>query len=120
MSDLLKQQCSFAKLRKKLEERKEKLCRHYKGFGHLAQNYRKEKRKRGELAPQNKFKVLASKVIKCKVELRRQEIEEKGQVVECFKCKEKGHKYRKCPEQKKRKETRVAHVTMPQKAQQKE
>ena len=71
MSDLLKQQCSFAKLRKKLEERKEKLCRHYKGFGHLAQNYRnREGEEKGKAIPQNKFEVLSSQVMQYGVEER--------------------------------------------------
>ena len=44
--------------------------------------------------------------------------------VECFKCGEKGHKYREYPLWKREKKLRVveeaAHVAMPQKAQQKE
>jgi len=40
--------------------------------------------------------MLSSRVIRYGVELRRQEIEEKGWVVECFKYGEKGHKYREC------------------------
>jgi len=36
LSSLLKEKCTLAKLRVELEERKEKLCRSYKGFGHLA------------------------------------------------------------------------------------
>jgi len=32
------------------------------------------------------------------IELRRQEIKEKGWVVECFKCGKKRHKCRECPE----------------------
>jgi len=60
--------------------------------------------------------MLASKMMKCGMELRRQETKEKGWVVECFKCGEKGHKYRKYPKWKKKKGTReekVAHVAMP-------
>ena len=44
--------------------------------------------------------------------------------VECFKCREKGHKYRECPfwkgEKKLQVVEEVACVAMPQKAQQKE
>jgi len=44
--------------------------------------------------------------------------------VECFKCGEKGHKCRECPFWKEEKKLQVAeemaHVAMPQKAQQKE
>ena len=66
--------------------------------------------------------MLASRVIKYGIELRRQETEEKSQVVKYFKYKEKGHKYRECPKWKKGKEMRekrTACVAMPQKAQQK-
>jgi len=34
----------------------------------------------------------------CGVELRKQEMEEKGWVVECFKYGKKEQKYRECPE----------------------
>jgi len=57
------------------------------------------------------------------MKLRRQEIEEMGWIVECFKCGKKGHKCRECSEQKKEKETReerAVYVAMPQEAQQKE
>jgi len=43
--------------------------------------------------------------------------------VKCFKCREKGYKYRKCPTWKgveKRRVEKVAYVVKPQKAQQKE
>ena len=46
--------------------------------------------------PQNKFEVLSSRVMQCDVRettIRRQETVE----VECFKCREKGHKCRECP-----------------------
>jgi len=41
--------------------------------------------------------MLASKMMKYGMELRRQETKEKGWVVKCFKCGEKGHKYREYP-----------------------
>jgi len=36
LSNLLREKCAFAKLRVELEERKVKLCKSCKGFGHLA------------------------------------------------------------------------------------
>jgi len=46
--------------------------------------------------PQNKFEVLKSRIMQCGVEegmIRRIGVVE----VECFKCREKGHKCKKCP-----------------------
>jgi len=63
--------------------------------------------------------MLSNRVIRYVIELKRQETEEIGWIVECFKYEKKGYKYRKCPKQKKKKETkeeRVVHVAMPQKA----
>ena len=124
MSNLLKQKHALASLRAKLEGKKEQECWNCKGFGHLAQNCRnkKGKEKRGT-APQNKFEVLTSRVMQCDVKeriIRKQEVVE----VECLKCGEKGHKCRECPLWKEEKKLQVveevAHVAMPQKAQQKE
>jgi len=61
--------------------------------------------------------------MRCKVELREQETEQKKKKVECYKCREEEHKCRECPlwkkvERKGRKKGAV-HVTMPQKVQQK-
>jgi len=97
MSNLLKQKHVLVSLRAKLEGKKEQECWNCKGFGHLVRNCRnkKEKEKRGT-APQNKFEVLTSRVIQCDVKeriIRKQEAVE----VECFKCREKGHKCRVCP-----------------------
>jgi len=71
-----------------------------------------------------KFEMLSSWVMQCGVKkkvIRRQE----AAVVECFKCREKGHKCRDCPLWKRTKEERklrrveeAAHVAKPQKAQQ--
>jgi len=36
MSSLLKEKHTLTKLREELEEKREKLCQYYKGFGHLA------------------------------------------------------------------------------------
>ena len=97
MSNLLKEKCALAKLRKELEGRKGKICRSCKGFGHLAHNCRNKKEgEKRTVVPQNKFEVLGSRVMQCGVEekmIRRYEMV----VVECFKCREKGHKCRECP-----------------------
>jgi len=76
-------------------------------------------------ASQNRFEVLRSRVMQCGVKermIRRQKVT----VVEWFKCGEKGHKCRECPEWRKTKEERrvrrveeAVFVAMPQKAQQK-
>jgi len=91
----------------KLEGRKGKLCRSYKGFGHLAQNCRNRKEEeKGAEMPQNKFEVLKSRVMQCGVEervVRSVRIE----AVRYFKCGEEGHKCRWCPLWKK--EKRVAY-----------
>jgi len=98
MSNLLKQKRSLTKLREELKERKGKLYFSCRKFRHLAQNCRnKGGEEKGEVISQNKFEMLSSRVIRCKVELRRQETEEKSWVVECFKCGEKEHKCRECP-----------------------
>jgi len=62
-------------------------------------------------------------VIQCNIKermIRKQETVK----VECFRCREKGHKYRECPLWKGEKKLRVVeeavHVAIPQKAQQKE
>jgi len=61
MSNLLREKCALAKLRVELEEKKGKLCRNCKGFGHLAQNCRNRKEGEKEArVPQNKFEVLKS------------------------------------------------------------
>ena len=124
MSNLLKQKYALTSLRAKLKEKRERECWNCKGFGHLAQNCRNkgEKEKKGT-SPQNKFKVLSSRVMQCDVKkriIRKLEIIE----VEYFKCGEKGHKCRECPLWEGGKKLQVveeaACVAMPQKAQQKE
>jgi len=97
MSNLLREKRSLVKLRKELEGRKGKLCQCCKKFGHLVHNYRnKEEERKGTIIPQNKFEVLRSRVMQYRVEermIRRHE----AIVVECFKYREKGYKYRECP-----------------------
>ena len=51
--------------------------------------------------------MLSSRVMRYEVELRRQETEEKGWVIECFKCGEKGHKCRECSLWKEERKLRV-------------
>jgi len=64
MGSLLKEKYALAKLRIELEGRKRKLCRSCKGFRHLAQNCRNRKEgEKGAEMPQNKFKVLKSRVM---------------------------------------------------------
>jgi len=115
---MLKQKHSLTKLRKELEERKEKLCFSCRKFRYLAQNYKNQKeREKRELVPQNKFEALASRVMRCEVELRRQETEESGWV---FKYGKKEHKCREYLLWKRVKkggaEKTAAHVAMSQKA----
>ena len=71
LSNLLREKRALAKLREELEERKGKLCRSYKGFGHLARNCRNRKeREGGAEMPQNKFEILRSRVMQCGMEER--------------------------------------------------
>ena len=116
MSSLLKEKRALAKLREELEGRKGKLCRCYKGFGHLARNCRKLKEEvEGTVVPQNKFEVLRSRVMQCRAE-ERVVRNVRMVVVRCFKCREEGHKCRECPLWVKKE--RAVHVTSPRKAQQ--
>jgi len=106
MSNLLKEKHALAKLRVELEERRGKLCRNCKGFGHLAHNCKnKREGEKGAAVPQNKFEILKSRVMQCGVEERKVRSVRMA-VVKCFKCGEEGHKCRECP-QWERKEKRV-------------
>jgi len=66
LRNLLREKHALTKLRVKLEGRRGKLCKDYKGFGHLARNCRKRKEEeKGVSMPQNKFEILSSKVMQC-------------------------------------------------------
>jgi len=112
LSNLLREKCTLAKLRVELKERKAKLCRSYKGFGHLAQNCRKKREEEiGVATPQNKFEILSSRVMQCGIE-RRIVRSMRMAAVKCFRCGEEGHKCRECPLWRK-KEKEVERVTCP-------
>jgi len=94
MSNLLKDKHALALLRAKLEREQERECWVCRKFGHLAYNYRtkKEEEKRGK--PQNKFEILASRVMQSRERgqcIRRQEIEEEKKKIKCFRCWGVGH-----------------------------
>jgi len=81
MSSLLNQKCTLSKLKAELERRKERMCWCCKKFGYLAHNCRnRNQKKKRKLVSQNRFEVLASKVMRYSVregvEVRRQEVVE--------------------------------------------
>ena len=125
MSGLLNQKHALTKLRVELKGRKEKMCWCYRKFGHLAYNCRN---KRGEIKrkpiPQNKFEIIASRVMQCgvggEVKVRRQEVVKE---VQCFRYKGIGYYKWECPnievEKEKRRWEETAHP-IKKKAQQQE
>jgi len=61
---MLNQWCTLAKLRIKIEEREKRVYWEYKRFRYLACNYRNRKKEmKGKLTSQNKFEVIANRVI---------------------------------------------------------
>jgi len=122
MSSMLNQKKALAKLRVELEERERRKCWGCK-FGHLAHNHKNKKREeKGKAVPQNKFEVLASRVVQCRVRGEVKVKQQKTEVVRCFRCWEEGHFKWECPklkeEKQKRREEEVAHVIRPQNVQQ--
>ena len=67
MSNMLNARGALTKLRAELEGREGRLCRHCRGFGHVAQKCRSEKEEMKKTKPQNRFKVLKSQVMQCGV-----------------------------------------------------
>jgi len=68
MSSMLNQNKALAKLRAELEGGEGRKYWRYKKFGHLVCNCRnKEGEEKGKVVPQNKFEVLASRVVQCRV-----------------------------------------------------
>jgi len=63
MSNLLKKKHPLASLRVKLEEKQERECWKYRGLGHRAQHCRKEEKEKGKPIHQDKFEILASRVM---------------------------------------------------------
>jgi len=64
MSSMLNQRKALAKLRAELEGKDRRKCWGCKRFGHLAYNCRsKGGEEKGKTVPQNKFEVLASRVM---------------------------------------------------------
>jgi len=72
------------------------VCWKCRRFRHRAQHCRKGEAKKGKPTPQNKFEILASRVIRCGVELRRQKAKQEEWRVECYKCGKEGHKCKEC------------------------
>jgi len=66
MSNLLKEKYALTSLRAKLEEKREREYWSCKEFGHLAQNYRKQKKKKEKTISQNKFEILSNRVMQSK------------------------------------------------------
>jgi len=124
IGSILNQWHALAKLRAEIERREGRVCWGYRRFGYLACNCRNMKEAKGKLVPQNRFEVIASRVMQYGVreeaKVSRQETGEKG--VQCFRCW--GTEYYKweCPNikvEKERRSKRVVCVARPQKVQQK-
>jgi len=89
MSRILNQWHTFVKLKTKIEKRKRKVYWKYGESGYLACNCRNKKIKmKRKLISQNKFEMIASRVMQCgvrkKVKVRKQKTIEKE--VQYFRC----------------------------------
>jgi len=61
-------------------------------FGHLAYNYRNKKEVKGKPTPYNKFKVMASRVMQCRVRKKVKARKQKTmKEIRCFRCWRIGH-----------------------------
>ena len=82
MDSMLNQWHALAKLRAEIERRKGKVCWRCRRFGHLAHNCRNMKKAKGKPVFQNRFEVIASRVMQCGVreeaKVRRQKTVEEG------------------------------------------
>ena len=99
LSRMLNQWYALAKLRAEIEGREGRVCWGCKRFRHLACNYRNKRvKKKKKSVSQNKFEVIASRVMQCgvreEIKVRRQETMEE---VRCFRCWGIGHLKWKCP-----------------------
>ena len=93
ISGMLNQWHILTKLRAEIKGREERVCWECRKFGHLVHNYRNRKKEiKGKPTSQNKFEMIASRVIqyrvKKEVKVRRQEIV--ATYVDCEGCKGKG------------------------------
>ena len=114
MSSLLNQKHALTKLRAELKGKKGRICWYCKKFRHLVCNCRNKREvTKGKSTFQNKFEVIASRIIQYRVKeeikVRRQEMAEE---VKCFRCWEVGHYKWEYLNIKKRKRSReeVAYV----------
>ena len=79
---MLKQKHALAKLRAELKGRKRKMYFEYKKFRHLACNCRNKGVEEKKIpASQNRFEMLLSRVMRYRVEIRKQERERKEKEV---------------------------------------
>ena len=121
MGSMLNQWHALAKLRAEIEEKEERVCWRCRKFGYLAYNCRNMKEAKGKLVSQNRFEVIASRVIQCGVrkeaKVKRQKIVEER--VQYFRCQRIGHYKWECPntkvKRKKRREEEVVCMAKPQK-----
>ena len=68
ISGMLNKQCALAKLKTEIEGKEGRICWECKRFGHLVCNCRNKKGEtKGKPIPQNKFEVIASRVMQCGV-----------------------------------------------------